>query len=237
MGNMNMTNSEKRRICQICGDDRRSSLHPGILARPPVAELIQRKIGSWSDEGWICTDDLQRFRHEYVQSLLKAEKGELTALEEEVLESLKQQDILSRNPEEELQSALTVGQRLADRVAILGGSWRFITLFTIVFLLWIVINSVVLVTRPFDPYPFIFLNLVLSCLAAIQAPVIMMSQNRQEARDRLHAMLDYQVNLKAELEIRHLHQKIDHILSHQWERLVEIQEIQMELISEVRDRR
>ncbi len=98
------------------------------------------------------------------------------------------------------------------------------------------VNSVVLIIRPFDPYPFIFLNLVLSCLAAVQAPVIMMSQIRQEARDRLHAMHDYQVNLKAELEIRHLHQKLDHLLSHQWERLVEIQEIQMELINEKRGR-
>ena len=234
---MNITNTEKRRVCQICGNERVADLHPGILVRPPVAELIQRQIGSWSEKSWICTEDLQRFRHEYVRSLLKAEKGEITALDQEVLESLRQQDILSRNPEEELQSSLTVGQRLADRVANVGGSWKFITWFTVVFVVWILSNSVFLVTRPFDPYPFIFLNLVLSCLAAIQAPVIMMSQNRQEARDRLHAMRDYQVNLKAELEIRHLHQKVDHLLSHQWERLVEIQEIQMELISEVRGRR
>jgi uncharacterized membrane protein len=234
---MNMTNTEKRRVCQICGHERVADLHPGILVRPPVAELIQRQIGSWSEQSWICTDDLQRFRHEYVRSLLEAEKGEITALDQEVLESLTQQDILPRNPEEELQSSLTVGQRLADRVANVGGSWNFITWFTIVFVVWILSNSVLVVTRHFDPYPFIFLNLVLSCLAAIQAPVIMMSQNRQEARDRVHAMRDYQVNLKAELEIRHLHQKMDHLLSHQWERLVEIQEIQMELISEVRGRR
>ena len=234
---MNMTITEKRRVCQICGNERAADLHPGILVRPPVAELIQRQIGSWSEKSWICTEDLQRFRHEYVRSLLEAEKGEITTLDQEVLESLRQQDILSRNPEEELQSSLTVGQRLADRVANVGGSWKFITWFTVVFVVWILSNSVFLVTRPFDPYPFIFLNLVLSCLAAIQAPVIMMSQNRQESRDRLHAMRDYQVNLKAELEIRHLHQKVDHLLSHQWERLVEIQEIQMELISEVRGRR
>ncbi|KPJ60458.1 MAG: hypothetical protein AMJ46_06905 [Latescibacteria bacterium DG_63] len=234
---MNKTNAEKRRVCQICGSDQLSSLHPGILVRPAVAELIQGKIGSWSDEGWICSDDLQKFRHEYVQSLLVAEKGELTAIEKEVLESMREQEILSRNPEEELQSALTKGQRLADRIAAVGGSWRFITSFVIVLFVWIVINGVILVARPFDPYPFILLNLVLSCVAAIQAPVIMMSQNRQEARDRLHAMRDYQVNLKAELEIRHLHQKLDHLLSHQWERLVEIQEIQMEVINEVRSRR
>jgi uncharacterized membrane protein len=172
-----------------------------------------------------------------VKSLLEAERGELTALDNEVLESLRQHEVLSRNPEVDLQTGSTAGQRLADRVAAFGGSWRFIIVFAGVLFLWIAVNSVALIVRPFDPYPFIFLNLVLSCLAAIQAPVIMMSQIRQEARDRLHAMHDYQVNLKAELEIRHLHQKIDHLLTHQWERLVEIQEIQMELINEQRGRR
>ena len=234
---MNKTGAEKRRVCQVCGSDRPADLRPGILAGPAVAELILKTTGSWSDIGWICTGDLQRYRHEYVKSLLEVERGELTALDNEVLESLRQQEILSRNPEEELQAGLTSGQRLADRVAAFGGSWRFLILFAVVLVLWIAVNSVALVMRPFDPYPFIFLNLVLSCLAAIQAPVIMMSQIRQEARDRLHATHDYQVNLKAELEIRHLHQKIDHLLSHQWERLVEIQEIQMELINETRGKR
>jgi uncharacterized membrane protein len=233
---MSRAMAEKHRVCQVCGSDKLSSLRPGVLVRPAVAELIQEKIGSWSEGGWICLDDLQRFRHEYVQLLVVAEKGELTVIEKEVLDSMTEQEILSRNPEEELQSALTKGQRLADRIATVGGSWRFITSFVIVLVVWIVINSVVLAARPFDPYPFILLNLVLSCVAAIQAPVIMMSQNRQEARDRLHAMRDYQVNLKAELEIRNLHQKLDHLLSHQWERLVEIQEIQMELIDEIRSR-
>jgi len=99
--------------------------------------------------------------------------------------------------------------------------------------IWIALNSVLLLRRPFDPYPFILLNLVLSCLAAIQAPVIMMSQNRQESKDRLRSQHDYRVNLKAELEIRQLHDKIDHLLSHQWERLVEIQQIQIDLLSEL----
>jgi len=234
---MNKTSVEERRVCQICGNDRPSDLRRGILAGPAVAELIQRTTGSWSDKEWICTNDLRRYRHEYVKSLLEAERGELTALDNEVLESLRQQEILSRNPEGELEAGLTAGQRLADRVAAFGGSWKFLVWFAVVLVLWIAVNSVALIIRPFDPYPFIFLNLVLSCLAAIQAPVIMMSQIRQEARDRLHAKHDYQVNLKAELEIRHLHQKIDHLLSHQWERLVEIQEIQMELINETRGRR
>ena len=94
-------------------------------------------------------------------------------------------------------------------------------------------NSLVLLERPLDPYPFIFLNLILSCLAAIQAPIIMMSQNRQEAKDRIRSQHDYKVNLKAELEIRHLHEKVDHLLSHQWDRLVQIQELQLELLSDL----
>jgi uncharacterized membrane protein len=138
------------------------------------------------------------------------------------------------NPEEELQAGLTAGQWLADRVAAFGGSWRFLTAFAFVLVLWIAVNSIAVIIHPFDPYPFIFLNLILSCLAVVQAPVIMMSQIRQEARDRLHAMRDYQVNRKAELEIRHLHQKLDHVLSHQWERLLAIQEIQMEMMNERR---
>ena len=115
-----------------------------------------------------------------------------------------------------------------------GPSSRF---FALVMLCWMLLNSYVLAARPFDPYPYILLNLVLSCLAAIQAPVIMMSQNRQEARDRKRSLHDYQVNLKAELEIRHLHQKIDHLLSRQWERLVEIQEVQIELLDQIARRK
>lgn len=226
--------SIKHRACQICGSEQSSKLHPGVLVRPVIADLIKKEVGEWSEDGWICTDDLQKFRNEYVQSLLETEKGELNALDKEVIESLRQQEILSRNPDDEFKSGLTFGQRMADRIADIGGSWHFILWFAFVLFIWISINSAALFLRPFDPYPYILLNLVLSCLAAIQAPINMMSQNRQEARDRLHAMRDYQVNLKAELEIRHLHQKLDHLLSHQWERLIEIQEIQMELIEEVR---
>jgi uncharacterized membrane protein len=205
-----------------------------VFVRPLVADLIRQELGRWSEEGWICTQDLQSYRHKYVQRLLQEEKGEISSLDQEVIESLWAQEILSRNPDQEL----TEGQTLASGcpIAWLAGSWGFITIFMAVLLSWITINTISLLKTPFDPYPYILLNLVLSCIAAIQAPVIMMSQGRQETRDRLHAQRDYQVNLKAELEIRHLHQKIDHLLSHQWERLVEIQEIQMELINEVKRR-
>jgi len=118
-------------------------------------------------------------------------------------------------------------------VAAFGGSWRFIMLFGAILLVWIVLNSIFLLQRPFDPYPFILLNLVLSCIAAMQAPIIMMSQNRQESKDRLRAEHDYQVNLKAEIEIRQLHIKLDQLLNHSWQRLLEIQRVQMDIMEDI----
>lgn len=226
--------SHNGNTCQICGSQHAESLRSAALVRPSVAELARRKTGHWDANGWICIDDLQRFQHDYVEEVLKADKGELTQLEQEVLDSLRGHETLSANPDLEFDAALTAGEKMADRIAGFGGSWTFLTIFGIALCGWMFINSYLLAAHPFDPYPYILLNLCLSCLAAIQAPVIMMSQNRQEARDRLRAIRDYQVNLKAELEIRHLHQKLDHLLSHQWERLLEIQEIQMELINEIR---
>jgi uncharacterized membrane protein len=208
-----------------------------MVVRPAIVHLIQAEVSQWDEHGWICLDDLQKYQHRYVQSLLEAERGELTQLELEVLNGLHEHEILAKNPDIQFEADLTLGQRLADRIAAFGGSWTFIVLFTLLLIVWMGLNSYLLASHPFDPYPYILLNLALSALAAVQAPVIMMSQNRQEARDRRRAMHDYQVNLKAELEIRQLHQKIDHLLSHQWERLVEIQEVQMELINEVRGRR
>ena len=212
-------------------------LRRAITVRPAVSELIRRETGSWDENGWICLDDLQLYQHRYIQLLLETEKGELSRLDHDVLKAMKEQELLSKNPDIDFDAELTFGQRLADRIATFGGSWSFIIIFGLFLFLWMGLNSWLLIARPFDPYPFILLNLVLSSLAAIQAPLIMMSQNRQEARDRARAIHDYQVNLKAELEIRQLHQKIDHLLSRQWERLVEIQEIQMELINDIRNRK
>ena len=223
--------------CQICQSQQRNDLRRGIIVGPAIAQLIQNKTGHWDEDQWIRLADLQRFQQQYVQSLLEDERGELSSLDKEVLEGLKAYDILAHNPEVELDAQLTTGQRMADRIAAFGGSWWFISVFGVLLFGWMALNSWILVSKQFDPYPYILLNLVLSTLAAIQAPLIMMSQNRQEARDRARAQHDYQVNLKAELEIRQLHQKIDHMLSHQWERLVEIQKVQMELINEVKNRK
>jgi uncharacterized membrane protein len=118
---------------------------------------------------------------------------------------------VSRNPNVEEEDRLTFGQRIADKVASFGGSWTFIIIFGVILAIWVIFNSTALLAKHFDPYPYILLNLFLSMIASIQAPVIMMSQNRQSAKDRLKSDLDYEVNLKAELEVAHLHRKVDHI--------------------------
>jgi uncharacterized membrane protein len=221
-------------ICQICQESK--SPHNGMigeLVRPSLVEFIKKRVPQWEPKGFICLEDLGAFRKDYVKDVLEDELGELSALDHEVIQSLQQHEILSSDISKQFETKLTFGERLSDRIASFGGSWRFIITFGVVIVLWIAINVVLLAIRAFDPYPFILLNLILSCLAALQAPVIMMSQNRVETRDRLRAENDYKVNLKAELEIRHLHEKIDHLLRSQYNRLFEIQQIQIELLEEL----
>jgi len=235
---MSSNKHPSHRTCAACGKSfpAREGVMGGTV-RPSVSDLISKDLPEWSPDKFICRVDLARYRGRYIQSMLESEKGELSSLDQEVLESLRQHELLASNVDAEFEQEWTLGERLADRIATFGGSWTFLLIFGAFLAGWIIMNSVVLYRRPVDPYPFILLNLVLSTLAAIQAPVIMMSQNRQEAKDRIRAQHDYQVNLKAELEIRHLHEKMDHLLSHQWERLVEIQQIQLELLAESGRRR
>jgi uncharacterized membrane protein len=220
--------------CQICKQGKKQSeVLPGSLVRNPIVIKIQQTVPDWSPEGYICLTDLNRFRAEYVQSVIEEDRGQLSTLEAQVVESMRGQELITKNLNLEYDQQLTIGQKMADKIADFGGSWPFIGIFGVILILWMLLNSIAFITKPFDPYPYIFLNLILSCLAAIQAPIIMMSQNRQEERDRIHAEHDYQINLKAELEIRHLHEKVDHLLMNQWQRLLEIQEIQMELMEEI----
>ena len=229
---------EKHAKCQICGQQKiLIDVIPGELVHTPILALILKSHPDWRSEGYICIHDLNKFRADYIKNVIEVDKGELTALEEEVLNRMKEHEILSENINIEFERHLTYGEKLADVIAGFGGSWLFLIIFSSVIVTWVALNSWVIMNRPFDPYPYILLNLVLSCLAAIQAPVIMMSQNRQETRDRLRAENDYRINLKAELEIRHLHEKIDHLLMKQWERLLEIQEVQIDIMEELSDKR
>ncbi len=203
-----------------------------VSVRPGISDLIAEAHPDWGAGKSICQDDLSSFRGTYVERLLERERGELGDLEKQVVESLQTGQILSQNLIDDVGVRGTFGERAADRVAAFGGSWTFIMLFGGVLLVWMTVNAIGIMTQPFDPYPFILLNLVLSSLAALQAPVIMMSQRRQETKDRARGENDYRVNLKAELEIRQLHEKIDHQLAHQWEKLAEMQQIQIEILHE-----
>jgi uncharacterized membrane protein len=230
-------NKAAKIICDVCKLAKKpDEVVSGQAVRPAIAELIRKDNRDWDPEKNICRDDLNRYRAQYVQEVLEAEKGDLSSIEAEVIESLREGEVLARNVNMQFEEKRTFGQRLADRLATFGGSWKFIIIFMSVLFGWIALNTVVLITRRIDPFPFILLNLMLSCLAALQAPVIMMSQNRQEAKDRLRAQHDYQINLKAEIEIRGLHEKIDHLIFKQWQRLLEIQEIQTELMGDLSDK-
>lgn len=154
------------------------------------------------------------------QHLLHAGLNPLPDRDRRLIERVAKRMHSARNLNQVVEARLTVGDRLADRVAAIGGSWRFIIGFTLFLVAWALLNAAVLVNHPFDPYPFIFLNLLLSMLAALQAPVIMMSQNRQAEKDRLAAALDYEVNVKAETAIAELHDKVDR-LQLQLERLLQ----------------
>ena len=217
--------------CAVCGKEKPARDVTSIdVVRPSLLDRIRADNPDLPAEGYICEQDLDRFRSRYVAEMLGQERGELSRLEQDVVQSLADHETLTENIEEEYSGRRTFGERVSDRLASFGGSWTFIGIFFAVLLVWMAFNVWAASRDIFDPYPFILLNLVLSCLAAIQAPIIMMSQNRQEAKDRLRSENDYRVNLKAELEIRHLHEKIDHILTRQWERLAEIQQIQLEIM-------
>jgi uncharacterized membrane protein len=220
--------------CSVCGRQvPQGDVMPGELIRSSIVDSIHRDHPEWPAAGPVCMDDLNHYRAMQVQEMMREERGELSDLDKEVLNSVREHELVSEDVNSAFEQQLTVGERVADEVASFGGSWRFIIIFGVVMFVWIALNSAMLVARPFDPFPFILLNLVLSCLAAIQAPVIMMSQNRQESKDRLRADHDYKVNLKAELEIRLLTTRFDHLLSRQWQRLLEIQQIQTELMEEI----
>ncbi|MCW1922565.1 DUF1003 domain-containing protein [Luteolibacter arcticus] len=233
-----MSEATATRTCAISGKTvAAGDCIPLLSLRPSLMAFVKKKHPDLTDGDCIARDVLPGVQAEFVEEALSEEIGEITDLERNVIESIREHEIIAEHPDDAEELAKrTLGDRVADRIASFGGSWRFIISFGVFIFAWILLNILVLTTRPPDPYPFILLNLLLSCLAAFQAPVIMMSQNRGEARDRRRAEQDYQINLKAELEIRHLHEKLDHLLHHHGERLLEIQNIQTELLRQLVDR-
>ncbi|MBN1534852.1 MAG: DUF1003 domain-containing protein [Spirochaetes bacterium] len=222
--------------CSVCAKEfPRSDVITGHGIRNEIERLILQDFPSWNDSSFICKGDYEKYRILYVTNLVLEERGQLERLEAEVIQNIGESELISSNTAAQSEEKYGIGDRISDRVAQFGGSWKFIIVFFAVLVLWILVNSHLLLARPFDPYPYILMNLVLSCIAAIQAPVIMMSQNRLEAKDRVRAENDYKVNLKSEIEIRTLHEKMDHLLLEQWSKMIEIQELQIDLLKEIRE--
>lgn len=198
-----------------------------------LKKYIKSKYPHLKDQDFISDAELNKLRKEYIETLIKTELGELDYIDNEVIKAFTTNKILSENIEESFDEEITFSQKLADKIAEFGGSWTFIIIFFVFILGWMCINIILLNNKGYDPYPFILLNLILSCIAAIQAPIIMMSQNRKEEKDRKRSEYDYKVNLKAELEIRLLHEKVDHLIVNQNKRLLEIQEVQAEYLKDI----
>ena len=204
----------------------------GKSIHDPILGLIVQDHPSFCDSDFIAVKELNTYRQKYISNYLSTEIGVLSDLEKSVIESLKEDKSIVTIAEDE-KELRSFGQKIADKVADFGGSWTFIISFLLFIVIWIGANVYILVNKGFDPYPFILLNLILSCIAALQAPVIMMSQNRQEEKDRTRAKKDYMINLKSELEIRMIHDKIDHLIMHQQQELIEIQKVQIEMMNDI----
>ena len=204
----------------------------GVIIRTPILNLIREDHPKFKTKENIANSELNIYREKYISKFLQSEVGELTDLHKNVIKSLSEDTSFVSKVEDE-PDVRTFGQVVADKVADFGGSWTFIISFFVFILIWIASNVYILLNKGFDPYPFILLNLILSCLAALQAPVIMMSQNRQEEKDRERAKKDYMINLKSELEIRMLDEKIDHLIMHQQQELIEIQKVQIEMMNDI----
>jgi uncharacterized membrane protein len=220
--------------CQITGKDLPlDDAVPIDLIRDSLVTTLRESAPNLDPAGYVALAELNKARIKHAQEMAQSELDELTSLKQEVAQSLLRQEAITKNIDTLFDAKETPGEKLADKVAAFGGSWTFIIIFGVLLFTWMGVNTAIVMAKPFDPFPYIFLNLVLSCLAAIQAPVIMMSQNRQEAKDRLRGENDFKTNLKAELEIQHINEKIDKLINDQWKHLLEIQQMQMEMIEEL----
>ncbi|EOS7743280.1 DUF1003 domain-containing protein [Enterococcus hirae] len=198
-----------------------------------IRSFILQKNKKLTIESQIPFITFMNYHFEYIKEKIIQDQNETKKINQEMLEQLKNKQIISQNLNTTINQKATFGQKSADAIANFGGSWPFIFLFVVILGSWILLNTLHFLGLSFDRYPFILLNLVLSCLAAIQAPIIMMSQNRQATRDRIAADHDYQTNLKAELEISLLHEKIDYLMSQQWQQMLELQQLQIELLTQL----
>ncbi|TGD59785.1 DUF1003 domain-containing protein [Flavobacterium humi] len=198
-----------------------------------IFEMIKKEYPEFKVSDAIAAEEFGAYRDNHMSTMLLKDIRQLTKSEQTVMDSLNNGTTITDKVDGDEGKDDTFGQRIADKVAEFGGSWTFILSFVGFLVIWILTNVLFLVNKSFDPYPFILLNLILSCIAALQAPVIMMSQNRQEEKDRDRAKNDYMINLKSELEIRLLHEKIDHLIIQQEEALIQMQKQQIERLEKI----
>lgn len=201
--------------------------------RKSLLSFIMAQHPDFPPDGFLSGSEPNALRESYISQYITKQIGELGELEKTVLSSIAKDTSLTNQLDEDADRNRTAGQVIADRVATFGGSWAFIISFLLFILFWVLVNAFWLLRHAFDPYPFILLNLILSCVAALQAPIIMMSQNRQEEKDRERSKKDYMINLKSEIEIRTLHEKIDHLIMHQQQELLELQRVQIEMMNDI----
>ena len=205
----------------------------GDTLRDYLLIFIQKEFPEFTTESYISIDELNKFRRKYMVELAQVEVEEFNKLREDSLNAVSEENLSNLRKDTKIGKELTLGQRVADGVAKFGGSWTFIFIFFSFLFGWMGINIFLFAGHPYDPYPFILLNLILSCLAAIQAPIIMMSQNRQEEKDRIRGEEDYKTDLKSGIEVSLLHKKIDYLIINQSKRLVEMHEIQTDYLSQI----
>lgn len=194
--------------------------------------FIHLDYPNFTESSELALEELNLLRRKYIQYQINEAANQINPNKPVVITNETENYTVEISVEDEEIGNLTFGQKIADKVALFGGSWTFIITFFMFIAVWIASNIILLNGKGFDPYPFILLNLILSCIAAVQAPVIMMSQNRQEEKDRNRSKKDYLINLKAELEIRNLHEKLDHLMIQQHEKMLEIQQIQIDMLTE-----
>ena len=235
MQTANLSDKIMEKICPITLQKYASNTEiKPIFIKKELQEIIKQKNPTWQNTDGVSPEGLNIIRNEYILQILKQEKEEIIVLDKKLLDAVAKYERKATIPiKDDDDQNSTFGQRIADKVAAFGGSWTFIIIFMLIIFVWININIFVFNDKGFDPYPFILLNLILSCLAALQAPVIMMSQNRQEEKDRSRAQNDYEINLKAETEITQLHSKIDHLMLNYGQRMFEIQQIQIEMMEQI----
>lgn len=224
--------------CCVCGQRLvNGHARPVRALQPGIAQCLRLETTKPVESSdLVCKSCIARLHIGYMLQRLEADRGALSALEHDVAKKAAEHSTVAEHLALRFDKGSTRGGRMADAVARVGGSWPFVIAFFCFLVIWMAINAHSIRSEPFDPYPFILLNLVLSCLAAIQAPIIMMSQNRAAAKDRMQADQDFRVNLKAELEVAGLHEKVDHLLHAQWESLMEIQRSQLDLLVEINAR-